>query len=369
LSGGLDSSLVSAIANNYLPELSTFSAGFVGKEAVDERVYAREAAAMLGTDHHEVEVGPGSFLKNLRRIIWHMDEPTLSPGVYPYYFLCGLVADSVKVVLGGQGSDELFGGYPRYRMALLEDDMSRSLRRLRLLHLAADASEYKRRYGLGGLKNELLRFGAPADRRIYEIVSGFHPRRIPKLFSRSFRERVADYNPLVTFHRSLDQCDSDNLIDRMLYNDYHNMLASILRTEDRMSMAHSIESRVPFLDYRLVELAASIPATAKVSGDEPKLILKDVARGQVPDSIITRRKQGFSAPIESWFIGALGSEVRELLLGDRARARGYFDPDYVERLIDRALGKKKDIWRIWSLVTFEMWCRIFADGEGMENSD
>jgi len=140
----------------------------------------------------------------------------------------------------------------------------------------------------------------------------------------------------------------------MLYNDYHNMLASILRTEDRMSMAHSLESRVPFLDYRLVELAASIPATAKVSGDEPKLILKQVARGRVPESIVNRRKQGFSAPIDSWFIGALSSEVRGLLLGDRARSRGIFDPGYLERLLERSLDQKKDIWRLWSLVTFEM---------------
>ncbi|MHB1361679.1 MAG: asparagine synthase (glutamine-hydrolyzing), partial [Thermoleophilia bacterium] len=363
LSGGLDSSLVTAVADGYLPHLNTFSAGFVGKEKVDERVFAREAAAMLGTDHHEVEVGPGDFITNLRKIIWHMDEPTLSPGVYPYYFLCGLVADSVKVVLGGQGSDELFGGYPRYRMALLENDMALSARRLRLLHLAVDAREYKRRYGAGSLKNELLRLGAPADRRIYEIVSGFHPRRLPQLFSAGFRREVQEYDPLTVFQNSLDECDSDSLIDRMLYNDYHNMLASILRTEDRMSMAHSIESRVPLLDYRLVQLAASIPAGAKVSGDEPKLILKQVARGRVPESIITRRKQGFSAPIDSWFIGALGSEVRELLLGERARARGIFESSHVEHLLKRALEQKKDIWRLWSLVTFEMWCRIFVDGE------
>ncbi len=366
LSGGLDSSLISAISNKYLPELNTFSAGFTGNEALDERVFAREAAARAGTRHHEIEVGPDGFMANLRRIIWHMDEPTLSPGVYPYYFLCGLVADSVKVVLGGQGSDELFGGYPRYGMALLESDMKRSLGRLRLLHLAADAAVYRRRYGAGGLKNELVRIAASNDRRIYEIVSGFHPRRLPSLFSRGFRQKAEDYDPFATFHESLNECDSDNLIDRMLFNDFRNMLASILRTEDRMSMAHSIESRVPFLDYRLVELAASIPARAKVNGDNPKLILKEAARGRVPDSIINRRKQGFAAPIESWFMGALGGEVRELLLGERAAARGIFDRACVEGLIMRALGKKKDIWRVWSLVTFEMWCRIFADGEGAE---
>ena len=366
LSGGLDSSLISAISKKYLPDLNTFSAGFTGNEALDERVYAREAAALTGTRHHEVEVGPDNFMPNLRRIIWHMDEPTLSPGVYPYYFLCGLVSDSVKVVLGGQGSDELFGGYPRYRMALLENNMKLSLRRLRLLHLAADAAEYRRRYGSGGLKNELLRLTAPNDRRIYEIVSGFHPRRLPALFSSRFKQKVKDYDPLATFHESLNVCDSSNLIDRMLFNDFHNMLASILRTEDRMSMAHSIESRVPFLDYRLVELAASIPPKAKVQGDNPKLILKSAARGRVPESIINRRKQGFTAPVESWFLGPLGAEVKKLLLSDRALARGIFDRTCVEGLINRALGKKKDIWRVWSLVTFEMWCRIFADGEGAE---
>ncbi|MFA5808905.1 MAG: asparagine synthase (glutamine-hydrolyzing) [Thermoleophilia bacterium] len=366
LSGGLDSSVVSAIADDYIENLNTFSAGFVGREAVDERVHAREVAASIGSSHHEVEVGPDNFFGNLRKIIWHMDEPTLSPGVYPYFFLCGLVSESVKVVLGGQGSDELFGGYPRYRMALLEKDISSALGGGRFPRMVAALSEYRRRYGLGGLKNELLRINAPDERRIYEIVSGFLPRRIPKLFSDEFRQKVAGYDPLEVFHDSLDACDSDSLIDRMLYNDFHNMLSSILRTEDRMSMAHSIESRVPFLDYRLVEFAASIPATAKVSGDEPKVILKEAARGKVPESIITRRKQGFSAPIDSWFTGALAGEIRELLLGERAAARGIFSRPYVEKLVSRSLDKKKDIWRVWSLVIFEIWCRSFLDGEGPE---
>ncbi|MEW6020454.1 MAG: asparagine synthase (glutamine-hydrolyzing), partial [Pseudomonadota bacterium] len=184
LSGGLDSSVVSAIAIKTIPGLNTFSAGFTGKEELDERRYAREVAASIGSNHHEVEVGPDGFLANLQKIVWHMDEPTLSPGVYPYYFLCGLVAESVKVVLGGQGSDELFGGYPRYRMALLEKNISAALAGGRLPRLASLLTEYRRRYGSGGLKNELLRLRAPDARRIYEIVSGFHPRRLPGLFSR-----------------------------------------------------------------------------------------------------------------------------------------------------------------------------------------
>lgn len=364
LSGGLDSSLVSAIAAEYLPSLNTFSAGFVGRESVDERAYAREAAAAIDSNHHEVEVGPDDFFGNLRRIIWHMDEPTLSPGVYPYYFLCGLVAESVKVVLGGQGSDELFGGYPRYRMALLEKEINRSLKSGHLLRFMAGIREYKRRYGSGSVKNLLLRLDVTDDRRIFEIVSGFHPRRLPRLFSREFQRLVSDYDPLETFRRSLDGCDSDNLIDLMLYNDFHNMLASILRTEDRMSMAHSIESRVPFLDYRLVELAASIPPREKVRGNEPKRILKRVSRNMVPESIINRRKQGFSAPMDNWFINNLGGEVRELLLEGRAAERGYFSKPHLERTISRCLEKGKDVWRVWSLLTFEMWCRIYLDGEG-----
>jgi asparagine synthase (glutamine-hydrolysing) len=363
LSGGLDSSLISAMADEFLPSLNTFSAGFVGKEEVDERRYAREAAAMIGTEHHEVEVGPDAFLENLKRIIWHMDEPTLSPGVYPYYFLCGLVADSVKVVLGGQGSDELFGGYPRYRMGLLEGKIAADLRRGRVTSVIAGLADYRQRYGLGGLKNELLRIRSSNEKRIFEIVSGFHPRQLPNLFSASFKKSVADYDPMEPFSRSLNECDSDDLIDRMLFNDFHNMLPSILRTEDRMSMAHSIESRVPFLDRHVIELAASIPASRKVVGDEPKLILKQVSHGLVPESIITRRKQGFSAPIDSWFIGALGDSINELLLSERALSRGFFSRSYLKELLDRSLEKKKDVWRVWSLVTFEMWCRTFLDGE------
>lgn len=364
LSGGLDSSLVSAVAINYLPELNTFSAGFVGKEQLDERKFAREVAAMIGSRHHEVEVGPDNFLRNLQHIVWHMDEPTLSPGVYPYYFLCGLVAQSVKVVLGGQGSDELFGGYPRYRMALLEQGAARALGSGRLVRLALLLNEYRGRYGLGGLKNELRRLRSPDPVRIYEIVSGFHPRRLPHLFSAEFQQQAGGYDPFLAFSDSLAGCDSDSLIDRMLYNDFHNMLPSILRTEDRMSMAHSIESRVPFLDYRLVELAASIPATAKVSGDEPKLILKEVSRGKVPASVIDRPKQGFTAPIAGWFTGALATDVRDLLLGPRAAERNIFARSYLEQVVSRFMGQGKDLWRVWSLVVFETWCRAFLDGEG-----
>ena len=364
LSGGLDSSLVSAMASRYMPGgINTFSAGFVGRESVDERVYAREVAEYIGSNHHEVEVGPDDFMNNLTHIIWHMDEPTLSPGVYPYYFLCELVSRSVKVVLGGQGADDLFGGYPRYRKALLEDGLKKAFSHGRYIRLASGLREYRRRYGLGGLKNELLRLNAPDERRIYEIVSGFHPRRVPQLFSPEFKKKVSDYNPLEVFYESLSECDSDNLIDRMLYNDFHNMLASILRTEDRMSMAHSIESRVPLLDYRLVELAASIPVEEKVRADEPKLILKSVGKGRVPESVISRSKQGFSAPMDSWLTGPLAEEAREFLLGDRAMARGYFSKSYNEKLFSRCIEQKKDIWRIWSLITFEMWNRVFLDGE------
>lgn len=365
LSGGLDSSLVSAIAGRHLStELKTFSCGFTGMESVDERDYAREVSRTLGSLHYEIEVGPEDFMANLRKIIWHMDEPTLSPGVYPYYFLCELVSRSVKVVLGGQGADELFGGYSRYGMALLEERMKASLARGRLPGLAADMARYRRRFGWGGLRNGLRRLSVADDRRIYEIVSGFQPRRLPRLLSKDFIRETDGYDPFESFTASLDGCGSEDLIDRMLYNDYNNMLASILRTEDRMSMAHSIESRVPFLDYRLVELAAAMPASMKVGVDDGKMVLKQVARGQVPESVINRSKQGFYAPLESWLDGGLGREVRDLLLSRQARSRGYFSPAYVEKIIDRALHHKRDTWRLWSLVTFEMWCRIFADGEG-----
>jgi asparagine synthase (glutamine-hydrolysing) len=170
---------------------------------------------------------------------------------------------------------------------------------------------------------------------------------------------VGDYDPQEVFIDSLSGCDSDNLIDKMLYNDYHNMLASILRTEDRMSMAHSIESRVPFLDFRLVELAASIPVSAKVSGDEPKLILKRASAGKVPERIITRRKQGFSAPIESWFVGALGDKVNDYLLGDDSMSSEYFSRQFTEQLVTRFQEQRKDVWRVWSMVTFETWLRSF----------
>ena len=143
-------------------------------------------------------------------------------------------------------------------------------------------------------------------------------------------------------------------------------MTGILRTEERKILANWMESRLPFLDQHFVELTAANPSSAKVRDDDPKLILKDVARGRVPESIINRRKQGFSEPIDSWLLGALGGEVRSFLMDGPAAERGYFDRSRVDALITRAVQKQKDIWRVWSLVTFEMWCRIFIDGEGTE---
>lgn len=365
LSGGLDSSLITWLATSHLShQVNTFSAGF-DEEGFDERPFARLAAQHLGTDHHEVTVrcDPGRFIETLSRVVWHMDEPTISAGIYPYFSLCRLVRDNVKVVLGGQGADELFAGYNRYRMALVEDAASRQLRSGHLLAFGGSVKDYRRRYGLPQLKSFSARLlASPADRNL-GLVQAFTVAEKENLFSPDFAGRVAPSDSIQRF-RNLFYPESNgrSVVDKMLYIDLKKMLPNILRTEDRMSMAHSLESRVPFLDHRLVEMASQLPLHLKL-GDGPggKIILRKLGAEALPKQILERRKRGFEAPFARWLRGPLQEIVREVLLSPRARQRGFFKPEYVSSLIDEQRSHDKYTWKVWSLLIFELWQRTYFD--------
>ena len=364
LSGGVDSSGLLALMAPMVEEpVRTFAVGFADREA-NELAYARLAARRAGAEHREVVVSPEEFFAALPRLVWHEDEPIAFPSSVPLYFVSRLARDHVKVVLTGEGSDELFLGYNRYRVAAWNHRLGRpywwaapAAVRARVRRLAARLPRPLRRY---------------AARSFLALESG--PRNLFcenfAFFAHGLREDVLAENVLTRardahaeFLRCYEDADGGDL-DRMSRADLQTYLVRLLAKQDQMSMAASIESRVPFLDHEFVEHVASIPPRFKLRGWQTKAVLRAALRGLVPEEILSRRKMGFPVPVGRWLGGAYWPLVEDLVLGPRARARGLFDPAAVRRLAeDHRGGRAAHGDRLWLLLNLEVWQRVFIDGE------
>lgn len=368
LSGGIDSSAIAAVMSEMVREpIKTFSVAFAEREA-NELAYARIVAERFKTDHHEIVVSPAEFFDRLPELVWHEDEPLAHPSSVALNFVSQLAARHVKVVLTGEGSDELMAGYGRYRKTIL--------------NLAA-ADRYARlpagvRAGVKGLTNlaplpprarQRLRrtflHRAPDIESIYFDNFAVFDRGAQKdLLTRSARERAgAGVDPYRGVSAHLARTDAESLLNRLLYADTKTYLHELLMKQDQMSMAASIESRVPFLDHKLVEHTARLPERMKLRGSTTKWILRESMKDVLPAEILTRGKMGFPVPVGSWFRGAYKHVVDEYVTGERALARGLFDPAYVRRLVAEHRAGADHTERLWSLVNFEMWQRRFFDGE------
>jgi len=356
LSGGLDSSVIVALMARLHPEpLKTFSIGF--ETGVDETAFAREVAKRYGTDHHEVRVGSRDLIENIPRVLHARETPITEASDIPIFLLSKLARTKVTVVLSGEGSDEILAGYPKYAfvrtlgpwlkglprptLALLARALPFGLRRAQLaLECLAQDDRFERHAGWFGAfppreRGALL---APA----LSGVDGIHAASREALAGKSFPSAV----------------------EEMLYLDTRHWLpANLLLRGDRMTMAHSLELRCPFLDYRLVEFAArEVPAGLKVRGLAGKWLLKTLAERLLPREVVHRRKWGFKVPTSQWFRGPLLGVLRDVLLSPAARGRGYFDPRRVQELIDdHAAGRTDQDKRLWILFQLELWHLMFVD--------
>src|SRR6266540_3563750 len=328
LSSGLDSSSVTASAARVLPRLTTFTTGFdvtgaVGMEAgFDEREDAAALARTLGTHHKELLLDADDLEMVLPRVVLHLEEPRMNFS-YPNYLTAGFASRWVKVVLSSVGGDELFGGYP-WRYELAGPDF------------------LDRYYGAWSrlLTREELEDGL-SDELVADVDLG-RPRRL--------------YDDVMARTEGLPD------IERMLYYELKTYLHGLLLIEDKLSMAHSLESRVPFLDNELVDLALTIPASMKLDGGVSKSLLRQAMRGRLPESVLTRGKTGFVPPQGLWF--TLSRYVDDVLLSDRALARGLYKPGFVERLIEEhRSGARNRRLVLWTLLCLEWWHRIFMEGE------
>ncbi|HEX5314271.1 MAG TPA: asparagine synthase (glutamine-hydrolyzing) [Gammaproteobacteria bacterium] len=354
LSGGVDSSaIVALMARTSAKPVKTFSIGFENG-AFDERDHARRVAQEFGTEHHEL-VLDADIEPLLERLAWHLDEPFGDSSAIPTYAVSELAAREVTVVLSGDGGDELFAGYDKYgveererRRERLPALLRRGLGRVgSALPEGARGRNFLRHLGLSGMER-YLDAGALFDRAQRDFLV------LPEARARNRGDEQ-------TLERGLDGSRL-HWLSRLQQLDLGEYLPlDILTKVDRMSMAHSLEARVPLLDHKLVEFAATIPPELQRRNGESKHIFKTAMRGILPEATITRRKQGFAVPLGTWFRGRLTSMLHELLLGETASARGIFDRRYVERLIAmHERGRGLDL-ELWTLMSFELWCRIVFD--------
>ena len=366
LSGGVDSTALAAIAARLVPgRLQTFAVGFADRDA-NELGYARAAADAIGSEHRAIVVSPRQFFEALPRLVWHEDEPIAFPSSVPLNAVSQLASRHVKVVLTGEGADELFLGYNRYRVthwnerfgrayaAMTPGAMRPMVRRL-VAQMPGSMSRILTRTFLGcepGLRNTYLEnfavVGAERQRRLFTDPS------------------LAADDPHQPALRDLEQ-DGD-LLTRMSHHDLRTYLHELLMKQDQMSMAAGIESRVPFLDDHIVDTVAALPSSMKLRGWRTKALLREAVRDLVPAEILTRRKMGFPVPVGRWLAHQFQPMVDEFVLGPRAIRRGLFQPDALRQLAgEHACGLARHGDRLWLLINLEIWHRIFRDGEPPEH--
>jgi len=356
LSGGIDSSAIVATAAALSPTpLKTFSVGF-NEPDYDERKHARLVAAKFATQHRELTLGPDG-LEELEDLAWHLDEPFGDSSAIPTYMVSKLAAKSVKVVLSGDGGDELFAGYDKY---LVE---GRERGRTPLPAFARSVLRKLSRTMPDGMRgrNFLRHMSLTGAERYLDACTLFPRDEMKKLFHPDVFELLAPYEPWRPKAGCMES-GNGNWLSALQSLDMKNYLPlDILTKVDRMSMAHSIETRVPLLDHKLVEFAATIPPEMNLHNGTTKYVLKQAMRGILPDAIIDRPKHGFAVPLGYWFRGKLGAYVRDLLLGESASRRGFFNGPYIEELVaQHERGRNLDL-QLWTLISFELWARVFLD--------
>ena len=356
LSGGIDSSSIVATAARLTDApLKTFSIGF-NEPDYNELEYARVVAKEFGTDHHELTLGPDA-LDQLEDLAWHLDEPFGDSSAIPTYMVSKLAAKTVKVVLSGDGGDELFAGYDKY----LVEQRERSHRPLPAAFRSV-LGKIGRNMPNGMRGRNLLRhISLTGAERYLDACTLFRRDDMKKLFRPDVYELLAPYEPWRAKAAYMESGDR-NWLSNLQGLDVMNYLPlDILTKVDRMSMAHSIETRVPLLDHKVVEFAATIPPEMNLRGGTTKYVLKRAMRGILPDRIIDRPKKGFAIPLGYWFRGKLGPYVRDLLLGESSARRALFNSRYIEDLVaQHESGRNLDL-QLWTLISFELWARVFLD--------
>jgi asparagine synthase (glutamine-hydrolysing) len=363
LSGGVDSSTIVALMSQFLDEpVKTFSVGFqgAGEANYSELSFARLAAEHYQTEHREIIIDAQDFIDHTERICWHLDQPVADTAVLGIYLLSSLAAEHVKMVLVGEGGDELFAGYTRYageRFSPLFRHLPERVRAtmIRASNMLPGARRPKQALFALCQSDEVT--------RIANWLPLFNAERKAALWSDSLLPVINQHAEIDAVAQHLAQTNATNWLHRMLYVDSKLWLADyLLARGDKLSMAASLECRVPFLDHTLVEFAASLPPHLKLNRLTQKYLLKKVAYKWLPPATIQRKKQGFPMPTAIWFRNEARSFMRDILAPDTIKRRGLFNPQYVEQLLrEHESGRADHAVLLFGLINIELWQRHFID--------
>jgi len=364
LSGGMDSTAVLSFAvERTAKEISTYTVGFSDPGVTDERPYAQLAAQRFGTRHYEITISADDFAAFMPQYVWHMEEPVCEPPAIAMYYVSKLASRHVKVLLSGEGGDEAFAGYSNYRNLLWLERLKRS------------AAPFNGTIARGLSLADSI-FYLPRIRKYVPLMSADFPsyyfsrtsnpflyagNGLGKLYSPQFEKSINRERTLEPVRRLQSHVEGENTLDAMLYIDTKTWLPDdLLIKADKMTMANSLELRVPLLDHKVLEFAAAVPANLKVHGFTTKYLAKTALEGQIPRPILNRRKVGFPVPYERWLRLELRDWVRDILLDSKTRNRGYFDPKKMEKLLACSHSEAAYFKEIFSLTTLELWHRAFA---------
>jgi asparagine synthase (glutamine-hydrolysing) len=366
LSGGLDSaSVVAAMASQADSSIKTFSIGF-GDDRYNEVPAARVIAERFGTEHHEFVVEPRAA-EVLPQLVRHYGEPYADSSALPTYYLSKLTRQHVTVALNGDGGDELLAGYDRYRAALAADGLERVLpipKRVYGLVAAALPASGDLRTRMSRARRFMAGLADTRGARYSRWMSVFEPDLLAESLTPEFAAASAGSGAADYLAGPLDRRNGTALLDSLTRLDLTTYLpGDLLVKADIATMANSLEGRSPFLDYRLIEWASGLPAGLKLRGQSSKYLLRRAMRELLPASTLAGRKRGFGVPIAAWLRGELRPMLEEIVLSDRALARGYLEPQAIRRLVADHLSARADCAKqLWALLALELWHQTFVDG-------
>ena len=364
LSGGVDSTAMLSFASGKTPfPLSSYTLGFSEFVDADERPYAKLAAERYGTAHHEMTISSKEFVDFMPKYVWHMEEPVCEPQAVALYYVSKLASNYVKVLISGEGGDEAFAGYSIYRNILWLERLKRAFGPLNAI-IGASLTGANRIIKSRKVAKYAPLFDIPLDSFCYGRT--YHPHsffnsRTDDIYTKDFAQHVSKKHSLKIAEEYLRKVKGNSIVNRMLYVDTKTSLPDdLLLKADKMTMANSLELRVPFLDHKLLEFAASLPVNFKVRRFITKYLVKRALKDRLPKEILQRRKVGFPVPIDAWLRTELDTWVNDVLLDRQTLSRGYFLRKSIENII--AENKRSGgvlTKEVLSLVTLELWHRAF----------
>lgn len=365
LSGGIDSSLIASLAIRHAPQNNqAFHGKFTCFPGYDESHYAQMAADSCGQNLNQIDITANDFRDYIEKVVYHLDTPTAGPGSFPQYMVSKLASEHVKVVLGGQGGDEIFGGYARYVVAYFEQAIKAAIDGTykngnfvvtpeSIIPNLGVLREYKpliREFWREGLFESL-------DARYFRLVDRSTDMKDEVDWHSLDREKVfEDFKAIFNNQRNVRK---EAYFDSMTHFDFKCLLPALLQVEDRMSMAHGLESRVPLLDHKLIEFAATVPADIKFEGGHMKHMIKQSYKDVLPSELVHRRdKMGFPVPLREWFAGELSDMVHDIFHGSKTKSRDFINYDAVLQNFDK-VGRFSR--KTWGLLSLELWHQQFHD--------